>query len=265
MNIVPSMLLVAALGLPLSAAETPADPGTDQADPHAQEEGSPFLGVHVRNSGTGANFDGNDGLLVTHVYGNTTAANIGLLVDDIVTEINGTRLSNRSDLQKALETVKIGDEVSLRWQRGAAEMSGSSEMQAMPSVRNVSQAVDEQRNRIKELERERAAARAAAGNQGDGEGEDLATAMSRLADILDALPRRLEETATEFKQVYPDGEFTVDITIRIKTSKDGNTIELSPKPLAEDTVDDAGDTPATNPPALPDPTAEEPEQQPSGP
>ena len=64
--------------------------------------------------------------------------------------------------------------------------------------------------------------------------KDLAVSLSELGNSLNALPNRLETVSKEFKKIYPNGVFDVQISIDIRSNKDAKdgVLELGPtKPV----------------------------------
>ena len=67
---------------------------------------------------------------------------------------------------------------------------------------------------------------------GSGGNTEEITPMQALIATLNELPDRIDQAASQFKQIYPDGEFNIDITISIKSNtkaKDPLSLSLGEK------------------------------------
>lgn len=246
--------LALALAVPLTCVaaegEAPATDGGDvqptktggEAEPKAPQ---PFLGVVVRPTAE-ADFDGPSGLVVDRVFPRTTAVELGLQRGDVVTTFNDQPTPSREALKKILEGAKVGDKVTVRYLRGEERIAGAAALKARPTRESVNEALEEAGETVGELQAARAtqladleAARA--------EEKTLAESMQELSTVLSELPGKLDQTAKQFKAVYPDGEFTVDIQITIRSHPESAaTIDLSPaappstgaeEPATDDAVD----------------------------
>ncbi|MCK6481311.1 MAG: PDZ domain-containing protein [Planctomycetes bacterium] len=69
-------------------------------------------------------FEGPGGL-VTQVVEGSLAASLGLAAGDLLLEVDGAAVPNGAMVRRMLAGKKRGDEVSVRWRRGAEEMSGT--------------------------------------------------------------------------------------------------------------------------------------------
>jgi S1-C subfamily serine protease len=65
------------------------------------------------------------GAYVTSVSPGTPAESAGLLAGDLITGVNGDKVTSSDELGTAIRRNKPGDRVEIRWQRGGAERSGS--------------------------------------------------------------------------------------------------------------------------------------------
>ena len=223
--------LLGAVTCPLVAAEPAPKPATtpsSEAGKEAETTAKPFLGVIVRPTEE-ADFDGATGLVIRRVFPRTTATALGLRAQDVLLECNDTEVTSRDDLKQVLEQIAVGDEISIRFQRGEETISAVTTMQARPTRKGLENQVRKARQAVTELQREQAAQQAQLEAERAREEADLAEAMQELSDTLSSLPERLDTAARQFKAVYPDGEFTVDIVIRITSDADSaDTIDLSP-------------------------------------
>ena len=207
---------------------TPASNAGDDAD-----QGPPFLGV-IANAAP-ANEDGTrPGLKVEKVFPRTTAVDLGLKPGDLLTSFNGKKVTSREELKAVLDTVAVGDKVIAAYTRGEAASQGAAAMKARPTRDRVKEEIDENSEALLDLQAKRAAQLEELA-EARREEMTLAQSMASLSTTLSALPAQLDQVAKEFKAVYPEGEFTVDVTIRIRThAQDANSpaleVDLSPPP-----------------------------------
>ena len=241
------------LALPLGAAEpTPADQTGDATTAGGGEDAAPqpYLGIVVRAT-TEADFDGQAGLVVDRTFPRTTAVELGLQRGDLITRFNEQPVASREDLKKLLDGLKVGDKVTVSFLRDGARQAAVAQLQPRPTRQSVSQELDKARDTVSELQEERARQLADL-EQARREEKTLAESMQELSAVLSALPEQLDQTARQFKAVYPDGEFTVDIRVTIRSHPGSEeAIDLSPAtvPPTTGTDDQAA---AESPPAQPD-------------
>nr|MDA3962373.1 PDZ domain-containing protein [Planctomycetota bacterium] len=212
----------------------------------------PFLGVIVRPTAE-TDFDGVRGLVVQKVFPRTTATALGLQTDDLIVSCNDTAVASRDDLKAVLEGIAVGDELTVSLVRGEEKQKAVAVMQARPTRNGIEKQVAEAKQAVAKLQEERAAQLndlAAART----EEVQLAQAMMELSQTLSELPDKLDVAAQQFKAVYPDGEFTVDIVVRISSNKDSaDAIDLSPPKATRASDDQAATTPVEQTPAMPTP------------
>lgn len=206
-----SCALVCALAPLLPAPEPTVEPG---ATPEAQAE-QPHLGVRPVLDEQGG------GLRVDSVVSGSTAGAMGVQSGDVLTTLNGTALHAIDDLRTVLAATKVGDPVRLTLTRAGQAMQLSGTMQAAPSGTA----------KVDALQEEIQTAQNALLTNSQAQLQ-LAAALQRLSQTLEQLPRQLDVVAKEFKQIYPEGEFTVKVLIDIRTSKEdpGQQLDLSPQP-----------------------------------
>jgi membrane-associated protease RseP (regulator of RpoE activity) len=186
----------------------------------------PWLGIVPRENA--------DGVFVDLVQPDTTAEKLGLERNDRLLKLAGKPVRSVRDLSRTLSKMKVGDTLQVTFSRKGAEVNTSHALLPKPESANdhdkslaiqgpVGVAVDR-------IERELKLVREALANAGiNNPKQDLATAMADLSVTLDALPGRLETAADHFKRVYPDGEFTVNIEITIRShAEDDVVLDLSP-------------------------------------
>jgi len=216
-------LLIAALsgvaGLAGHAGEAPAPAPA----PAAGKDERPQLGVQIDERSSA--FD--KGLPVLHVIPGSTAAVMGVQVGDLITSVNGTGMTRIADLQTLMPTLKIGEAITIDVQRGAEKKTLSGTMQRAASIRGVADEVRDMRRELDETRR----------NAGIGEKKEptLAEVLQMLAEIEKQLPKAV----AEFKKQYPDGEFDIDLKIRIVSDKNAkDPIDLVPQD-GDETKDEA--------------------------
>ena len=207
--LIPSLSLLALMGLaPIGAeeqpAEAPAETTTEEAAPQANQR--PYLGIMPSRN----NSDGS-GIPVARVFPNSTASSLGLQNGDRILAINGSAVNSTQELSTLLQTLPVGEHITLQWQRGEEIMEEEGELKALPSRFNQARELRERQQAIRQLQQERE------NLQGP---QELAASMAQLATILQELPGQLDETAKKFKEVYPDGTFTVELNIDIRTNAD---------------------------------------------
>ena len=218
---------------PLPAADTEATAGAASAEvpkedsvPPAKKDGKPWLGiVPMENS---------DGVFVDMVQPDTTAEKMGLKRGDKLVKLGGEKVNATGDLTKVLSGMGIGDSLQVTFARNGAEVTTSHALLAKPESLNNHQKSLEIHGpvgvAVDRIERELKAVREALSKAGmNNPKQDLAQAMSSLSTTLDVLPGRLERAAKQFKTVYPEGEFIVNIEITIRSHpEDEVLLDLSP-------------------------------------
>lgn len=255
-RILSASLLTLALGLAPAVATGAEEEPTKPAGITPAEEGEakPFLGVVVRPSAE-ADFDGPNGLVVDRTFPRTTADDLGLQHGDVITRFNDQPVATREALKTVLESVAVGDTVTVAYLRAGETLRGAAELRARPTRRSVNQQLQEARTTAQELQGARAEQLENLA-QAREEERTLAESMQELSAVLAALPEQLDQTARQFKAVYPDGEFTVDIDITIRSHpQSAGAIDLSPvapppsgeKPLAEAEAGAKAEQPETAP------------------
>ncbi len=190
------------------------------------EDNRPWLGI---TPDTTTGFDAQ--VFVKSIKPNSTAQEMGLKVNDVITDLasdkNSWRINGIDDLQVALNNHKPGDTIRLGIERGEEKLTLKGVLKVRPSSKNLSVITKENEKKLKEL--------AALKGKGNANAA-LALAMHGLNKTLEQLPEKIEEAAREFKKVYPDGEFVLKVEISIssnKLDKDGDG-EIDAKKEQED-------------------------------
>ncbi len=211
-------LLIAIAGGFRGEAPAPAPGPAPAPAPAPAKDERPQLGVQIDERSS--TFD--KGLPVLHVIPGSTAAAMGIQVGDLITSVNGTNMTRVADLQTLMPTLKIGDAISIDVQRGAEKKTLSGSMQRAASIRGVA---DEVRDMRRELDDARRQA---------GLGDKKEPTLAEILQMLGEIEKQLPKAVAEFKKQYPDGEFDIDLKIRIVSDKKAkDPIDLVPQDAAE--------------------------------
>ena len=187
----------------------------------------PFFGVVPTVSDAGE-------VLVHRVLNNTTAAEIGLKKGDIIKNINGQPVQKREDLSRILQDIGVGKKMTVTYTRDGASKSATGTLRSRSSMsaRTGTKDASEMLSNISELRKEIAEVRGMLMRAGvpTTPEQDLATTLAELGQTLNALPDRLETVSKEFKKIYPNGVFDVQINIDIRSNKDAGdeALQLGP-------------------------------------
>jgi hypothetical protein len=242
-----SALVGSAWSADAGAAPAPAPAaggGTPPAgNPPAAADQKPFLGVQVDPNGV---FD--SGVPVSVVVPGGTAAAMGMLSGDIITAINKQPTLKAEDIKKAVENLKVGDPVVVEIKRKEDKLSLSGVMQAKPAPPKSNAEM------LAELK-----AQAAALQQRKDREPSLAEMLDDIVTKLNELEKNLPKAAEAFKKVYPNGEFSITISITISSDKTAKNAVLlgnqgDKKDDAKKDPDPAKDASAPKPPPAPAPT-----------
>jgi hypothetical protein len=146
------------------------------------------------------------GVVVKEVEPGNCAADMGLQPGDIITHFNSQPILRVDDLKRALAASRIGNQAVITVKRAqqVLDLTGALRGKFRPA------ALEEPRRELERLSQ--AAVRAGAADP-----NNLNANLRRLTSALNELPDRIEEAAKEFKKVYPKGEFTLNIELRIST------------------------------------------------
>ncbi|TVR12340.1 MAG: PDZ domain-containing protein [Planctomycetota bacterium] len=226
------------MGTPLIANDSD-DGEAASSSTNAAEEQRPYLGIQFDRTHDG------DGVRVGRVFPNSTASRMGIERNDVITAINDTTIDSASQLQDIINNSSVGEDISVTWQRDGEEQQGQAALASLPRQRLEARQLAELRENVRSLQSQRAALQGA----GDDDAISVAEAMHGLATTLNELPERIEQAAQQFKELYPDGSFTVHIEIDIRTNaKEENPFDISPQQGANDgdTADTAKEGAATD-------------------
>jgi len=106
---------------PASTAEPSAMATTE---PSAPATAKPFLGVSLQ--------DGTNGVSVAEVVNGSGAANAGIKVGDVITAINGTKVTTAQEAATAVAALKVGDQVTIDLTRAGATMTVTATLGTLP-------------------------------------------------------------------------------------------------------------------------------------
>lgn len=227
-------LFATGAGWSLTAAEVTPAGGEPSGPTEEQPDAKPFLGVEA--SDTDAATAG--GLRILHVVTASTAQQMGLRKGDILAAIGDQPIRTRAELKQALFRIGVGKDFAVTVVRDGAKQQLSGTMQAAPTRTDIQKAVEETRQKMADTTRAIGEAKKRQAN--------LAQSMQELAEALEKLPGRLDKVAKEFKTIYPDGTFTVQVHIDIRTGEEP-AVDLSPEPKdpaevqAEDAAEEAAE------------------------
>jgi S1-C subfamily serine protease len=125
-----------AFAIPISKARAIANQiqdGQDSDTVHVGERG--ILGVQVRNVGQGTSSPVASGAAIADVQSGGPAANVGISGGDVITTVDGTTVTNASDLTALMFPYHPGDSVEIGWvdSSGASHHASVSVVPGPPS------------------------------------------------------------------------------------------------------------------------------------
>ncbi len=164
-----------------------------------------------------------DGVMVKEVFPGTPAAKMGLVKGDLIVNFAGEGIRSKDHLEAAIKKVGVGEEFEMVLKRGDQKKELEGTMQGLPVMGKVINDLRKEQRLIDERKRLQRELRE------DKDEVSLADAMQQLATALEELPARLQAASERFKQVYPDGKFTIRIEIDIQSDAEADrVIELLP-------------------------------------
>ena len=161
-----------------------------------------FLGAQVEAIDAAAGFDGKAGVKVVRVVPGSTAEKIGLAVGDVITQVGATAVTSPETYRDALAAFPPSDPVSVAVSREGKVLTLSGVLEAPPRPRDVFTQAEQIRNEAAAIKEtvDRAKLRT-----------DLETCLRLLREFETGLPA----AAAEFKRLYPQGTFDIQINVRI--------------------------------------------------
>ncbi|GDY11953.1 hypothetical protein LBMAG53_08310 [Planctomycetota bacterium] len=161
-----------------------------------------FLGAQVEAIDAAAGFDGKTGVKVVRVVPASTAEKIGLAVGDVITQIGASAVTSPETYREVLATFKPSEPISVAIFRDGKPKTLTGVLEAPPRPRDVFTQAEELRAEATALKdaTDRAKLRT-----------DLETYMRLLREFETGLPA----AAAEFKRLYPQGTFDIQINVRI--------------------------------------------------
>lgn len=163
----------------------------------------PHLGVQIDEGLKSAAFA--EGIPVSSVRENTTAAALGILAGDLVLSVNGQATKSLDDLKTQINATKVGATVVIEVQRGGKRETLTGEMKAAPGA-PASPLAELPRLKEKIEQIEKAAKE-----------PNLMRQLDDLVRQLKQIEEDLPKAAEAFKKQYPNGEFTVAIHLDISS------------------------------------------------
>ncbi len=206
----------AATGSATSAAATPAVPATPK----------PFFGVRIDPNSV-ALAEGN-GLPIAEVVLGSTAQQLGLEAGDRLLAINGQPVKSDEDLKRVLGGSKIGDPITVEFSRAGASQTASGTMLERPRPANWGQEVEKMRSKLENVQR-------------IADQKKKEPSLVELLEMLQTIERDLPKAVAAFKEQYPNGEFDIDIKIKVVSDKTSG----APLKFGNVTGTIPGPTPAT--------------------
>lgn len=193
----------------------PADvkPGeTKPADTKPQAP-KPFLGVRFdENTVT---MDQEPGMPISEVVIGSTAQGLGLESGDRLLTLNGKATERTDDLGQILAGAKVGDPVSIEYQRNGTKTLVKGTLAERPKPATLAKDVDRLNQKLAEIK-----------DLAESKKREpsLAEILQQLKDIEAGLPRAV----AAFKKQFPDGEFDIRLQVVITSDKNAkNPIEFS--------------------------------------
>ena len=172
------------------------------------------MGFSIDKSET--NFDELKGLRIAAVQEQSAAATLGLQIEDRIIRVNKQNIDSLETLGTALKTLQYDQEISITVIRKGKEHTCSAKIPAPPSHKTISKRQQELEERLAALDK-----------------KPERYSLKELLIILRQVEQDLPAAAKEFKEVYPNGRFHIQINIDIdsdttqadanKTSVDDNT------------------------------------------
>jgi membrane-associated protease RseP (regulator of RpoE activity) len=188
---------------------------------------------------------GTPGLQIIEVRPGGTAAALGIEAGDRIRAINGTMISASEHIRTVLAAAKVGDQVTVEFDRAGAVRTATGALLERPRPANLAGELNAAKGELESL-------KSLAANK--AKEPSLAEILQSLKD----LDQRLPKAVAAFKKQYPNGEFDISIKIRITSDKNAtDAIELSnvtaPDAEAKPVAEPQAAEPA--PPAQPAPAA----------
>ncbi|HEX2053088.1 MAG TPA: PDZ domain-containing protein [Actinomycetota bacterium] len=105
-----------------ASAQTPTPTGSPNAEETQSPDNRPVLGI------LGFTAPENRGVTVARVLPNSGADEGGLENGDIITDVEGTRISSMDDLTNAIESRRVGDRVTITYERNGESRTAEVEL-----------------------------------------------------------------------------------------------------------------------------------------
>jgi membrane-associated protease RseP (regulator of RpoE activity) len=207
--------------LAVAGEAPPPKPATGTVTATASPAEKPLLGIQIDEAAASLNQGASEGLPVTTVVPDGTAANMGVQPGDLLTTLNGVKMASLKDLTQQLAAAKVGDAVTVTVKRGAETKTLQGTMIARPKPKDIGEEIRKQQRDLDELRNAR--------------GVRKEPSLAELVEQLRDLEERLPEAAKRFKEQYPNGEFNIKIEIDIVSDKTAkHPVELGDPPKDAD-------------------------------
>lgn len=198
-------LLLALAALLAAADATAGQPAAGASASAAQRSGwSPgrlFLGATVEDAG---GLDQAPVAKVGRVFPGSSAERLGLQAGDLVVAVNGSAVDSAEGFRAATAGLKPGDALRLEVRREGRTLALTGTAEAPPRPREV----------VSDAERLRAEV---AGLRADGERERMRSSLEESLRLLQEIQAGLPAAAAEFKRLYPQGTFSIQFSVDIRS------------------------------------------------
>jgi membrane-associated protease RseP (regulator of RpoE activity) len=188
-----------------------------------EDNAKPWLGVSFDTpAASGTVFA--DGLPVFEVKADSPAAAMGMQAGDHIVSFNGAPVTSMKELQAAMDQATVGSEATVVVARSNAE--GVRAQQTLKGVLKakpkrldrgeITQRLKELEDKLAAVERQRK--------------KPLEEVLTDLANALKAVEDQLPGAAEQFKRRYPNGTFSVKISVDISSDTTAKSpVEVQPK------------------------------------
>ena len=210
--------------LGFAVEEAPSQPNEQEQEP-VKRKARGFLGI------AGSPFDGGfestvKGYKVEDVWHGSTADQMSIRVGDVILAINGSAVTNKPEVTASLKDARIDDAVQVTLYRKGKEVNVAGVLKGIPNVDNagsrglpakISKTRGVNEDVLEDIARLRT------------DQHNLAQEIAVLNQQLRELPKKIQSVSEEFKKVFPQGKFEVDIKISVSSDATAeNPIQLGP-------------------------------------
>ena len=206
------------------------------------DDNKPMLGVQMTPTSTRVqqqnNLNPNEGVYVFKVYDGTAADKMGIKPGDVITHINGEKITSMSDLRRVVEASKVGEEANVQVARKGErlEMGGASFRPWPESIpyRDIDSAAE---RRYREMQRRRLGRQLDRlddlTKQADAISREIAKLAERDADAKPSQPVFDMLTGTDpvipaMLRKLPGWQFTYGLQVASPESAEARALPVSP-------------------------------------